>query len=129
MYEVCTEASFSAAHHLRDYDGPCENVHGHNWLVKVTVRCRELNEAGIGVDFRTLKAALSAILSELDHTYLNQVLGETGLNPSSENIARHIYGRLQKAIGNENCRVARVEVCETPGNSASYFEDVDDQDL
>ena len=123
MYEVRTEASFSAAHHLRDYDGPCENVHGHNWLVRVVVRCRELNDAGIGIDFRTLKAALNGVLAELDHTYLNQVLGEGGLNPSSENIARYIYGKLQERIGTDKCRVWRTEVFETPGNSAAYFED------
>lgn len=123
MYEITTEASFSAAHHLRDYDGPCENVHGHNWLVKITVRCSELNDVGIGIDFRTLRAALNGVLSELDHTYLNQVLEDTGLNPSSENIARYVYDKLQAAIGGETCRVGRVEVFETPGNSAAYFED------
>jgi len=125
MFEIRTEASFSAAHHLRDYDGPCENVHGHNWLVRVAMRCRELNDAGIGIDFRTLRGALAAILSELDHTYLNQVLGETGMNPSSENIARYVYGKLQERVGTDNCRVARVEVFETPGNSATYYQDDD----
>ncbi len=123
MYEICTEASFSAAHHLRDYDGPCEKVHGHNWLVKVIVRCRKLDEAGIGIDFRTLRAALSALLSELDHTYLNEVLEGTGLNPSSENIARYVFDKLQQRIGNDNSRVWRVEVFETPGNSAAYMEE------
>lgn len=122
MYEICTEASFSAAHHLRDYDGPCEKVHGHNWLVKTIVRCEKLNEAGIGIDFRTLKTALGAILSELDHTYLNESLASTGLNPSSENIARYVYEKLQARIGNPNSRVARVEVYETPGNWAAYYE-------
>lgn len=123
MYEITTEASFSAAHHLRDYDGPCEKVHGHNWLVKTTVRVRELNEIGIGIDFRTLRTALKAILAELDHTYLNQVLGENGVNPSSENIARHVFEKLRDRIGNENCRIARVEVFETPGNSAAYLDE------
>jgi len=123
MYEICTEASFSAAHHLRDYDGPCEKEHGHNWLVKVAVRCGQLDEAGIGIDFRTLRSALAALLSELDHAYLNEVLEGTGLNPSSENIARYVYDKLQARIGNERCRVWRVEVFETPGNSAAYFEE------
>jgi 6-pyruvoyltetrahydropterin/6-carboxytetrahydropterin synthase len=123
MYEVTTESSFSAAHHLRHYDDTCEKVHGHNWLVKATVRVRELNEIGIGIDFRTLRSALKAILAELDHTYLNQVLGETGLNPSSENIAHYVFYKLRDRIGHQNCTVARVEVQETPGNSAVYFED------
>lgn len=122
MYEICTESSFSAAHHLRDYDGPCEKVHGHNWLVKAIVRCATLNQTGIGIDFRTLKASLSGILAELDHAYLNEVLADTGLNPSSENIAKYIFDKLQSRIGGESCNVARIEVYETPGNWAAYFE-------
>jgi len=122
MYEITTESSFSAAHHLRDYDGPCEKVHGHNWLVKATVRCEKLNETGIGIDFRTLKAALNALLMELDHTYLNESMKDTGLNPSSENIACHVFKKLQERIGGPTCRVARIEVFETPGNSAAYSE-------
>jgi 6-pyruvoyltetrahydropterin/6-carboxytetrahydropterin synthase len=123
MYELSTEASFSAAHHLRNYDGPCEHVHGHNWLVRAYVKCRTLDDAGIGIDFRTLKSTLSAILSELDHAYLNEVFEETKLNPSSENIAAYIFGKLKERVGSEGRSVSRVEVYETPGNGAAYFED------
>jgi 6-pyruvoyltetrahydropterin/6-carboxytetrahydropterin synthase len=125
MYEVETEASFSAAHHLRDYDGPCERVHGHNWLVRVCVRCEELNEAGIAIDFRTLKAALKGVLAGLDHTYLNEAFPQEIPNPSSENIARYVFHKLKSGIGSDRVRVARVQVFETPGNSASYVESSD----
>ncbi len=122
MYEIRTEASFSAAHHLRNYHGNCEKVHGHNWLVQATVRCSELNEIGIGIDFRVLKGALKEVLAGLDHEDLNCVLEPTELNPSSENIARYIFGKLKQQLGTPTCAVSRVEVFETPGNSAAYFE-------
>jgi 6-pyruvoyltetrahydropterin/6-carboxytetrahydropterin synthase len=124
MYEITTQASFSAAHHLENYDGPCENVHGHNWLVKVSVRCATLDDAGIGIDFKILKKALNDILNGLDHTDLNTAFKKLGINPSSENIAAHIFQRLQIAVNDTKRHVHKVEVFETPGNSASYFEDL-----
>ena len=124
MYEITTESSFSAAHYLADYNGPCENLHGHNWLVKASVRCEGLNRIGIGVDFKVLRGALRGICDELDHKELNQALKAHGKNPSCENIARHVYERLRAALAGEDCRVHKVEVFETPGNSATYFEQV-----
>ena len=121
MYEVTTEARFSAAHRLRDYKGPCENIHGHNWLVRVTVRCTELDECGIGIDFKVLKRTLNTILDEFDHKDLNVVFGDTGINPSSENIARFIFEKLAEALKDWNGSVAKVEVHETPGNFATYY--------
>lgn len=122
MYEVTTEAHFSAAHHLRDYKGPCENVHGHNWLVRAAVRCGELNELGLGIDFKEMKTRLKGILEKLDHRDINVVFEKEGFNPSSENIARYIYKELERKLSEPNCRVSRIDVYETPGNCASYFE-------
>ena len=123
MYEICTEANFSAAHHLQNYDGPCENIHGHNWLVKATVRCGKLNDIGIGIDFRDFKSALKDAIAELDHSNLNDVFKTADLNPSSENIACYVYKKLKSVLNDGFCNVAKVEVYETPGNSASYFEE------
>jgi 6-pyruvoyltetrahydropterin/6-carboxytetrahydropterin synthase len=121
MFEISTEASFSAAHHLNRYDGPCENVHGHNWLVRAVVKCEILNELGIGIDFRTLRTALAHALKELDHTDLNTIFDGKSLNPSSENCAKYIFEQLENTLAKEQCRVVRVEVTETPGNTAAYF--------
>jgi 6-pyruvoyltetrahydropterin/6-carboxytetrahydropterin synthase len=123
MFEITTEASFSAAHHLRDYKGPCENVHGHNWQVRVTVRCEQLDAIGIGIDFRTLKGALRTVLEELDHVDLNTIFSTAQLNPSSENIARYLFNKMAQQVNDGNCRMYRVEVYETPGNSAAYLEE------
>ncbi len=121
MYEVTTESHFSAAHRLREYSGPCENIHGHNWLVRVTVRCEHLDKSGMGIDFKILKNKLKTVLEEFDHKDLNLVFGETGLNPSSENIARYIFEKLDKSLTDNGAKMARVEVHETPGNYATYY--------
>jgi 6-pyruvoyltetrahydropterin/6-carboxytetrahydropterin synthase len=121
MFEISTESTFSAAHHLNCYEGPCENVHGHNWLVRAVVRCETLNTIGIGIDFKTLRALLSDILKELDHSDLNTVFEKQGLNPSSENCARYVYEKLEKMLAHESCRLVRVEVTETSGNTAAYY--------
>ncbi len=122
MFEISSEMSFSAAHHLNDYQGPCENVHGHNWLVRATIRSNELNTIGIAIDFKILRSLLSEVLDELDHCNLNKLFDTQKLNPSSENIARYIYKQLQEKITEPNCTVHRIDVFETPGNCASYFE-------
>ncbi|NLE02171.1 MAG: 6-carboxytetrahydropterin synthase QueD [Fibrobacter sp.] len=122
MYEITTEVQFSAAHRLKNYSGPCENLHGHNWLVKATVRCSNLDISGIGIDFKVLKKHLREIVSNFDHKDLNAVLDPYNLNPSSENIAHFIFDCLKENLSGWDGTVARVEVFETPGNSAAYYE-------
>ena len=122
MFEITTEASFSAAHRLLNYRGPCENLHGHNWLVRATVRCNDLDKSGIGIDFKVLKSTLKEIIEQFDHKDLNAVLHLEAQSPSSEHIARHIFGLLKTALAAWNGTVYRVEVFETPGNGAAYYE-------
>ncbi|MFP4417297.1 MAG: 6-carboxytetrahydropterin synthase QueD [Chitinivibrionales bacterium] len=122
MYEISSEISFSASHRLVNYNGPCENLHGHNWLVRGYVQCEHLNEIGLGIDFKKLKSALKAVTDTLDHVDLNKVLAAHDINPSSENIAKYIYDELKKELAEDTCRVSKVEVYETPGNCAAYFE-------
>ena len=121
MFEISSEMHFSAAHHLNNYNGPCENVHGHNWLVSATVRCNQLNAIGIGIDFKMLKRHLKEVLDTLDHADLNCLFDKLGINPSSENIARFVFDEIAKRLVEPNCSMHRVDVYETPGNCASYF--------
>ena len=122
MYEITSETMFSAAHRLKNYSGPCENLHGHNWNVRATVRCSDLDISGIGIDFKILKKNLKEITNDFDHCDLNKVLEPYDLNPSSENIARYIFNKLRDALQGCNGSVARVEVFETPANCAAYYE-------
>lgn len=121
MFEVSSEINFASAHHLREYCGSCENLHGHNWLVKAVVRTEKLNKIGLAIDFKTLKKHLKAIIDKLDHTDLNTIFTE--INPSSENIAKYIFEELKNSLKNEcaDVWVHRIDVWETPGNCASYL--------
>ena len=71
MFDIFIKTHFSGGHHLREYPGNCEKPHGHNWKVKVTVRVSELDELGMGMDFKVLKQQVNALVDELDHCDLN----------------------------------------------------------
>lgn len=102
MYILTVEGSFSSAHQLRGYKGKCENLHGHNWKVVLSVRGEKLDEIGLLVDFNELKSILRGILDELDHKNINEVPYFTGHNPSSENIARFIAVQFTSGLETRN---------------------------
>lgn len=122
-FEVYVKNHFSAAHRLRGYPGDCARVHGHNWIIEVFVKCTQLNEIGIAIDFRDIRAAVKAVVSELDHSDLNDLPAFTEENPTSENIARYLYRQLSAKLNAPQIRVSRVKVCETPGAGAFYWEE------
>src|SRR4030042_3536061 len=98
MYHVSIETDFSAAHRLRNYKGLCENLHGHNWRVEVTVCSEVLDNAGMVIDFSMLKQKTKVIIDLLDHQYLNEAPPFTDINPSSENLAAYIFDQLSQAL-------------------------------
>lgn len=122
MYEVSISTHFSAAHHLRGYQGSCASPHGHNWEVEVFVQGEGLNGTGILVDFKHLKGAVQEELERLDHTDLNTLEAFRDSNPTSENLARHLFRALAGRFAQAGCRVSKVSVKETPGSKASYWE-------
>ncbi|MBD3425779.1 MAG: 6-carboxytetrahydropterin synthase QueD [Candidatus Omnitrophica bacterium] len=121
MYKVKVTSHFSSAHNLRGYKGKCEDLHGHNWRVEVSAFSKELDELGMVVDFKELKAALGEVLGELDHSFLNDVEYFKRTNPTSENIARFIYQRMEEL--NPSLRIREVTVHETDTSSATYVKD------
>jgi 6-pyruvoyltetrahydropterin/6-carboxytetrahydropterin synthase len=122
MYKLKVETSFAAAHCLNNYQGDCENLHGHNWKVEVTVTANELDKAGLGIDFKILKSETSALLKTLDHKYLNELPPFIEKSPSSENIARYLYHELANKFNNDNVKLEMVTVWESDFASASYYE-------
>ncbi len=120
MYHLMIKTSFAAAHNLINYQGDCENLHGHNWRVEVTVSARELDKAGLGIDFKILKKKTKDLLSELDHKYLNDLEPFKNASPSSENISCYLFERLSRELDNENVTVDRVNVWESENACASY---------
>jgi 6-pyruvoyltetrahydropterin/6-carboxytetrahydropterin synthase len=99
MYEISVEKHFDAAHYLRDYQGKCENLHGHRYTIIVKVSAEKLNDIGLAYDFTDLKRHLNDILDRFDHTCLNDVKPFDKINPSAENIASVIYKELKKSLG------------------------------
>ncbi|MFH1087486.1 MAG: 6-carboxytetrahydropterin synthase QueD [Chloroflexota bacterium] len=120
MFAVSVEQHFDAAHYLRDYHGKCENLHGHRFVVVLTVSRGELDGAGMAYDFTVLKQHLNSILGSYDHTCLNAIPPFEGINPSSENIATTIYGALKSHVEAGGVRLVSVEVRESPENRAVY---------
>lgn len=119
MHELKVQMYFSAAHHLLNYDGACENQHGHNWLVEVYVTGRELDKSNILIDYKVLKKELKAILDYLDHQDINELPEFKGISPSSEVISKFIFEKMREKIS----LVSKVSVWETPTSCASYFLD------
>ncbi|MBI3753828.1 MAG: 6-carboxytetrahydropterin synthase QueD [Deltaproteobacteria bacterium] len=122
MYELAILSDFAAAHNLRQYEGECENLHGHNWKVELTVVSKRLDKIGLAVDFKVLKRILEGILETMDHKYLNEIPPFDKENPSSENIARHIFKQYKKRIKVKGVKVARVMVWESENAAATYYE-------
>lgn len=128
MFELSVITRFAAAHYLRDYDGSCARLHGHTWQVEVSLRGPELDQKGMLLDFRSVKAKVKHIVDELDHVNLNDLkpFAQGGKeNPTVENLARYIYQRLKPEFGGgeSSITVAAVRVWESPDASASYTED------
>ncbi|MBI5233709.1 MAG: 6-carboxytetrahydropterin synthase QueD [Deltaproteobacteria bacterium] len=122
MYELTVEVEFSAAHNLRNYEGACERLHGHNWRVEVSVSGPRLDERGMLVDFKVLKAELNNVLAKLDHVYLNEIDPFDRENPSAENIARHIFKQFSTVLNGPKLSLKSVRVWESSHASASYHE-------
>lgn len=122
MYELKTVTQFGAAHQLKDIGGKCENLHGHNWKIEVYVKGENLDKCGLLVDFHVIKDTLEEIINELDHKFLNELNIFKDINPSSENIARHIYEALERKIDNDEYDVSRVTVWESDSACATYME-------
>ena len=121
MYELSIETQFAAAHQLRGYKGKCENMHGHNWRVQVSISSEKLNDIGIVIDYNDLKKVTNETISALDHSYLNEVFPFTEINPSSENIAKWIFESLKKRL-EDSVKVNSITVWESENSSATYYE-------
>jgi 6-pyruvoyltetrahydropterin/6-carboxytetrahydropterin synthase len=123
MFELKVVDYFAAAHQLRMVAEKCENLHGHNWKVEVYIAGKQLNSAGVLIDFGELKNHVSRIMDTLDHKFLNELDILSDGNPSSENIARYIATELQDCMGSEELHVSRIAVWESENSCATYIPD------
>jgi 6-pyruvoyltetrahydropterin/6-carboxytetrahydropterin synthase len=125
MYEITVEDSFAAGHYLRNYKGKCENPHGHNYKVRVTLAGRELDPAGLLLDFKDLRDVMKPVIDRLDHQMINDLEPFTTVNPSAENLAKYFFdetnGRLRQRTEGR-VHVKDVTVFETDSTTAKYSE-------
>jgi 6-pyruvoyltetrahydropterin/6-carboxytetrahydropterin synthase len=125
MYEVTVERDFASGHYLRNYRGKCENPHGHNYKVRVTLRGETLDASGLLLDFKELKRVMHPILEYLDHRMLNDLEPFTVINPSAENLARYFYDETNKQLvemTNGRVNVKDCTIFETDTTFATYYE-------
>jgi 6-pyruvoyltetrahydropterin/6-carboxytetrahydropterin synthase len=125
MFEVTVEDSFAAGHFLRNYKGKCENPHGHNYKVLVTLQGGELDKAGLLLDFKDLKYAIKSVVDKLDHQMINEVEPFTVVNPSAENLAKYFYEQTNvrlKDATQGRVWVKQVTMFETDTTNATYYE-------
>lgn len=122
MFQVNVEETFSSGHALRGYKGKCENPHGHNYRVAVTVEGPDLDAIGLLADFVHVKGALREIIRAIDHQYLNDLEPFTTVNPSAENMAKYFYDEMVRRLKElpPGARVKEITVWETDTSSARY---------
>jgi 6-pyruvoyltetrahydropterin/6-carboxytetrahydropterin synthase len=115
MYKISKTYSFSASHILEGLpeSHPCSRLHGHNYLVTIHLKAKELDNKGFVKDYRELDFIKEYIDNNLDHRHLNEVFS---VNPTAENIARELYNTFVERIP----QLYAVEVSETPKTTAIY---------
>ena len=122
-YKMKIVTDFAAAHLLRDYPGICSRLHGHNWKVEVEVTATKLDNIGMGMDFRDIKAATNKLIGALDHRNLNDIPPFDTVNPTAENISAYIFKGLSEEINDERVLVNAVTLWETDRACVTYTEE------
>jgi len=130
MWAITVEETISASHRLPEgvFSRKCTFQHGHNFLIRVTIRGSTLNEYGMLVDFGAVREAIRGY----DHTDLNAALqatskeGESLLSPTAEVLAERIYWDVTGSLhlhGGVGAEVESVEVVETEGSLCKFIPD------
>ena len=123
MFEVEIIANFSAAHRLRNYQGKCERLHGHNYRVHVRARAASLDEGGMVMDFGDLKRATNLVLERLDHSYINEIKPFDRIEPSAENIAAFLFDEIGRQLDDKSDTLHSVSVWESDNSRATFFKE------
>ena len=119
MFKIKVTDKFSSAHNLRNYDGKCENLHGHTWKVEITLAGGSLDEQGMLCDFKIAKKYLREITDYLDHQHINKLKPFDKLNPTAENISKFFFDKLKLNLQN----IVKVSIWESDNARAIYSND------
>jgi len=121
MYRLAIQTSISAAHYLKDYNGNCSLMHGHNWKIQVEVKSDQVDKVGMVIDFKDIKEITWKVAGKYDHQVFNQIPPFDTQNPTAENISKHFYEEITKLLP-EGIKMDRIKLWETDNYSIEYFE-------
>lgn len=127
-FTVFKDFHLSAAHAIRGHTRGCQNLHGHNYRVRVFATARDLDDLGMVIDFADLKTVVSEVVGPFDHRVINEIAPFDERNTTAELISQWVYRETSRRIAGRDgigrrVRVSRVEVWETPTSCAVYEED------
>ncbi len=122
-YQLKVVTDFASAHTLRNYPGACSRMHGHNWKVELEAVATQLDEVGMGVDFKVMKEAAREVGGRLDHQYLNDLEPFKNINPTAENIAAYMYKEIAARINSGSIKVTALTLWETERACVRYSEE------
>ncbi|HXU33758.1 MAG TPA: 6-carboxytetrahydropterin synthase QueD [Thermoanaerobaculia bacterium] len=126
MFTIFKDFPFSAAHAIRGHTRGCQNLHGHNYRVRVHLTAERLDGLGMVLDFADLKAIMAEVIGPFDHRVLNEIPPFDVRNTTAELIAQYVCEevsrRLAAGAGGEGrgVRVAQVDVWETDTSCAIF---------
>lgn len=124
-YRLKVVTEFASAHTLRGYPGACSRMHGHNWKLELEATASELDEVGMGIDFKKMKQAANEVGDELDHRYLNDLEPFKEINPTAENIAAYMYREISARLNCDTIKVNAVTLWETDRACVRYSEEAE----
>lgn len=119
MFTVSVQEHFWASHQLTLADGSKEPLHHHNWSVIAEVGRGELDDMGLVLDFRRLKAIIDTIVADLDNSRLEKLDYFQKNNSSAEAVAKYIYEKLEPKLP-KDVKLCHITVIERPGCSAKF---------
>jgi 6-pyruvoyltetrahydropterin/6-carboxytetrahydropterin synthase len=119
-WSVCKDFRFSAAHQIRGHRGGCENLHGHNYRVRVWARAAILDSLGMVLDFADVKRVLEEVAGPFDHRFLNEIPPFDVRNTTAELLAEYLFVELARRLDDPRVQVTRVEVWENEGACAAF---------
>lgn len=120
MYTIFKDFTFAAAHSIRGHMGGCENLHGHNYRVRVLLEAQRLDGLGMVLDFADLKAMMEEVLGPFDHRVINDIPPFDRVNTTAELLSEHVFRQMAARVDDDRVRVRRVEVWENDTSCARF---------
>ena len=121
MYRLTSQTTLSAAHYLREYQGTCQRIHGHNWKIEITIESDQVDKLGMVMDFKDIKELTWQVVGRFDHQVFNDLAPFDKLNPTAENISKHFYKEIDKLLP-DGIRLSCVKLWETDKYCIEYYE-------